>query len=79
MHVLRARGITHAPMLVLRDASEQEIASLCGMPADSVMREIRPPLLKDFFDAELTFDLHEKARKRVIRISINQEVIDVPL
>ena len=75
LYSLRSLGVKHVPAVVTNDASGVSKY----LPLDYVANSPRPPLFKDFFDPELTVEVSQQKKKRVVKISILPEVIDVPL
>lgn len=77
LYALRSAGITHAPALVINNPIQIELSKY--LQFDLIMNNPRPPMMKDFFNPELTTEVNLKPRKRALKISIQQELIEVPL
>ena len=68
---LKSRGITRMP-IVIQHVSNAALQipddELFGLSREYLVRDPRPPLMKDFFDPLLTLDLRFKPRLKTIRL-----------
>ncbi|GEM_PF-5719699 len=72
LHALRSLGIKFAPAIVLSEP--QQIPGFYASNIEHFIGRARPPLLKDFFDSQLTIELQTQPVRKVIRIIASQEV-----
>jgi hypothetical protein len=82
-YALRALGVTHAPCVVQRLASREDLQHV-GRAAvrrdpDLYFGMARPPVLKDFFDPALCRDIVCPRKARSVRVTLTVEEIDVPV
>jgi hypothetical protein len=82
-YALRAAGFTHAPAVIQTVTRLDELALVA---AHRVVDEPgfyfaakRPPLLKDFFDPQLSKVLPVRRRERLIEVSFDYDEMNVPL
>ena len=79
---LRDLGITHAPCPVQKVSRRDEI-ELVGLEdlkenPDRYLKAQRPPLLKDYFDAQLRKAIPVPRKNRLVRLSFGYEQVDIP-
>jgi hypothetical protein len=78
---LYSNGIRHVP-IILQKVKNPDLAfpnPFLGVPREYALNATRPPLVKDFFDTELTIDLKVKPLRKGVKLSIISEDIDIPL
>jgi hypothetical protein len=78
---LYSKGIRHVP-IILQKVKNPDLAfpnPFLGVPREYALNATRPPLVKDFFDPELTMDLKVKPLRKGVKLSIISEDIDIPL
>ena len=81
-YALRELGITHVPCVIQKTSRPEEI-ELIGQKEISQRSELylknpRPPLLKDYFDARLRRIVPVARARRLIRIQLRIDQSDVP-
>jgi hypothetical protein len=72
---LRSAGISNAPMVV-RHVSNPEIEfpeSFIGLSSTYLLQNPRPVVVGDFFDEQLTIEVHLKPRRKVLKVAWGQE------
>lgn len=72
---MKMEGIEHVPMVIQHVAnSEIEFPDqYLGLSRAYLLKQERPALVKDFFDALLTVDLRMKARRKILKVSWGTE------
>ncbi len=68
LYALRKAGVARAPMLIVEEP--EKIESMQKLPFESIESSNRPPLFKDYFDAELSLEAEAKHNTNVIEIAI---------
>jgi hypothetical protein len=81
-YALRELGITHVPCIIQKPATKQQllevaVGSLRKNP-DLYFKEIRPPVLKDYFDPRLRQILRLSPLERQVVVKCTIETRDVP-
>ena len=79
---LRARGMTHAPVLIQQLSNKDEMDAIaqdavCNNP-DFFLKSTRPPVLKDYFDRILTKEFTLPMTRRQVRVTFSVEQVDMP-
>lgn len=81
-YALRARGITHAPCLIQKTQTRDEVVQVATggfrRYPDFYLTGARPPLLKDYFDPLFTRNVVVPTTGRQIRVSFSTEELDFP-
>ena len=81
-YALRGLGVTHVPCIVQhvpsRDALEVVGPSTVRRDPDAYLRQPRPPMLKDYFDARLYTVMAARRRLRQITVRFEVEENSVP-
>jgi hypothetical protein len=80
LFALRQKGIRMVPLVV------QEISNwnlelpqiIAGLPASYLVTDVRPSLVKDFLDREISRELLMKGRDRSVQIQWNINQVDIP-
>jgi hypothetical protein len=80
-YALRELGITHVPCIIQKPATKADllgvaVGSLRRTP-DLYFKEIRPPVLKDYFDPRLRQVLRLTPKDRQVVVKFTIETIDV--
>lgn len=79
---LREHGITHAPCILQHISRREEIEVVASGPfkdhPDRFLKDPRPPVLKDYFDAALRKLVHVPRKRRMIKASFGFEQADIP-
>jgi hypothetical protein len=80
-YALRELGISHVPCIIQKPATRQQlegvaVGSLRRRP-DSYFKEIRPPVLKDYFDPRLRQVLRLRPAERQVKVKCTIETTDV--
>jgi len=81
-YTLRDLGITHAPCII-QDVTRREELEVLGFGdlqqnPDLYLKSVRPPMLRDYFDAALTKIVPVARKQRAIRVTFGVEVMDIP-
>jgi hypothetical protein len=81
-YALRALGVTHVPAIIQEVTRRDElevvgIAELTATP-DRYLKDVRPPLLKDYFDDRLRIVVPVPRQDRQVKIVFGVEPLDVP-
>lgn len=80
LFALRKRGLRFAPVLLLRDPSIKALRALNSeIPVEVLLSEKRPPIMQDFFNEDLVLDVLEKPKRRAIKLSVDIDMMDVPM
>ncbi len=81
VYALREKGVTHIPAVVqiVKNHLLEFPNIYQGVPREYLLTTERPPLMKDYFDDELTIEVKAKARRRGVKVVWLPEPIDVPL
>jgi hypothetical protein len=82
-YALRAHGVTHAPCVVSRVSSRDDL-DLVGMPDEadscgSYFSRARPPLLKDYFDERLCRKVSVRRSQQVIQLDLKFDRTRIPV
>lgn len=81
-YALRDLGVTHAPFVVQQVSQREELELVIGGDVqanpDRYLKEPRPPMLKDYFDAELRKVVPVPRKNRLVRVQYVVEQSDVP-
>ena len=81
-YALRELGVTHVPAIVQHVTRRDELeviapGDLASKP-DLYLHDVRPPLLKDYFDPALRSTLPVARKNRQVKVMFGAEVLDVP-
>lgn len=73
-YALRAHGITHAPMVVRRTTSKEDVEML-ALPLDcqhieAYLNAARPPMLRDFFDDRLAKSFLSMSQTHLVQLEM---------
>lgn len=81
-HALRQLGITHVPCVVQNVTRREELEVVAsgdfGQNPDRYLGSPRPPVLKDYFDPQLTKRLQVHRKLRQVTVSFGVQAMDVP-
>lgn len=81
-YALRDLGVTHAPFVLQSVSRREELDLVIGGDVqanpDRYLKEPRPPMLKDYFDAELRKVVPVPRKNRLVRVQYVVEQSDVP-
>jgi hypothetical protein len=77
-YLLRRRGVTKAPCLLVREKEIQGTLAL-AYPAfvPSVLAQPRPPMLPDFFNPALSIELPLQKVRKIIKISAEESILPI--
>lgn len=80
-YALRSIGVTHIPIVVqiVRNPELEFSPNYHGLPRSFLLKNPRPPVMRDYLDPSLTIEVKAKARRRSVKISWVPEAIDVPI
>lgn len=77
---LYSKGVRYAP-IVLQKVKNPELAfpdPFLSVPRDYALNSTRPPMIKDFFDSELTMNFKVKPIIKGVKLSIIPEDVEIP-
>ncbi len=81
-YALREKGITHIPCLIQQISRRAELEVVIGgeisAKPDLFLKEVRPPLLKDYFDPALRKLVQVTRKNRLVRVTFGVEQSDIP-
>ena len=81
-YALRDLGVTHVPCIIQKITRRDELDVIASgdfkEKPERYLDEIRPPLLKDYFDEKLRKIMPVKRTNRQVRFVIQMEATDVP-
>lgn len=81
VYALRQKGVTHIPAVVqiVQNPLLEFPNPYLGIPREYLLTAERLPLMKDYFDEDLTIEVKAKARRRGVKVMWIPEPIDFPL
>jgi len=79
-YALRAAGLTHAPAVVQTVTREDQlnVIPLVQQNRELYLAHPRPPMLKDYFNAELCEVIQAPRKLRQVRVQFGVEQLDAP-
>jgi hypothetical protein len=82
-YALRAMGITHVPCIVQHASSREELSLVASSEVrrhpDRFLKNVRPSMLRDYFDPKLhvVLPVHRRVRQVTVRFTVHEEYVPV--
>jgi len=79
LYALAEMGVKEVPLLIHKITDQFDLSPYKPYITEFLFNHPRPPLMKDFFNPDLTLEIKTIPRRKTIKVQVNHESFDVPL